>query len=182
MLLLNNSLTETNIRIISISSLKNWDSHGSPPVPGIPNRMMKSKRILKKFKIKTILKIPGHIGLDKVDIWLQDEARFGQQNTTTKLWALKGTRPGAIKQQQFEYAYLFGSVCPSRGIGEAIVVPWVNKDAMSLHLTLISNATEKGRHAVVLMDGAGEVFQRHLHHDPYIFHKFYLQSAAIAEQ
>ena len=116
---------------------------------------MKSKKILKKFKIKTILKIPGHIGLDKVDIWLQDEARFGQQNTTTKLWATKGTRPRAIKQQQFEYAYLFGSVCPSRGIGEAIVVPWVNKDAMGQHLKQISNVTEKGRHAVVLMDGAG---------------------------
>jgi transposase len=115
---------------------------------------MKSKRILKKFKIETILKIPGHIGLDKVDIWLQDEARFGQQNTTTRLWAPKGTRPRAVKQQQFEYAYLFGSVCPSRGIGEAIVVPWVNKDAMSQHIKQISNATEKGRHAVVIMDGA----------------------------
>lgn len=95
------------------------------------------------------------MSLDKVDVWLQDEARFGQQNTTTKLWAPKGTRPRAVKQQQFEYAYLFGSVCPSRGIGEAIVVPWVNKDAMNQHLHQIANVTEKGRHAVVIMDGAG---------------------------
>ncbi|ABU69226.1 hypothetical protein VIBHAR_00178 [Vibrio campbellii ATCC BAA-1116] len=36
-----------------------------------------------------------------------------------------------VKQQQFEYAYLFGSVCPERGIGEAIVVPWVNKDIIA---------------------------------------------------
>ena len=66
---------------------------------------MKFKKILKKFQIKTILKIPGHISLDKVDIWIQDEARFGQQNTTTKLWAKTGSRPLAVKQQQFEYAY-----------------------------------------------------------------------------
>nr|WP_272898588.1 winged helix-turn-helix domain-containing protein [Photobacterium phosphoreum] len=81
----------------------------------------------KKLKIETIIKIPGHIGLDKVDVWFQDEARFGQQNTTTRLWTERGTRPREIKQQQFEYVYLFGYVCPARGIGEALVVPWVNK-------------------------------------------------------
>ncbi len=59
-----------------------------------------------------------------------------------------------MKQQQFEYAYLFGSVCPARGIGEAMVVPWVNKDLMVEHLRQISAVTEKGRHAVVIMDGA----------------------------
>jgi len=32
------------------------------------------KKILKKFQIKTILKIPGHVALDRVDIWFQDEA------------------------------------------------------------------------------------------------------------
>ena len=116
---------------------------------------MKSKRVLKKFKIETILKIPGHIRLESVDVWFQDEARFGQQNTTSRLWAKTGTRPRVIKQQQFEYAYLFGSVCPRRGIGEAIVVPWINKDAMRQHLRQISNVTEKGRHAVAIMDGAG---------------------------
>lgn len=98
--------------------------------------------------------IPGHIALNKVDFWFQDEARFGQQNTTTRLWAERGTRPRAVKQQQFEYAYLFGSVCPSKGIGEALVVPWVNKEIMLEHLKQISIATEKGRHAVEIMDGA----------------------------
>ncbi|WP_439899623.1 hypothetical protein [Photobacterium toruni] len=74
----------------------------------------------------TVKTISGHIGLDKVDVWFQDEARFGQQNTTTNLWAERGTRPRTIKQQQFKYVYLFGSVCPARGIGKALVVPWVN--------------------------------------------------------
>jgi len=90
-----------------------------------------------------------------VEVWFQDEARFGQQNTTTRLWAPRGTRPRAVRQQQFDYAYLFGSVCPSRGIGEAIVVPWVNKEIMIEHLRQISSVTEKDRHVVVIMDGAG---------------------------
>ncbi|MBM4805271.1 hypothetical protein HYO54_19470, partial [Vibrio parahaemolyticus] len=58
---------------------------------------------LKKIKIETILNIPEHIALECVDVWFQDEARFGQQNTTTRLWAEKAARPRAEKQQ-FEYA------------------------------------------------------------------------------
>ena len=90
-----------------------------------------------------------------IDIWFQDEARFGQQNTTTRLWAEKGTRPRAVKQQQFQYAYLFGAVCPATGATEAIVTPYVNKAAMTQHLRQISQATPAGRHAVVIIDGAG---------------------------
>ncbi|WP_436322843.1 transposase [Vibrio cidicii] len=78
-----------------------------------------------------------------MDVWFQDEARFGQQNTTKRLWAEKGTRPRAVKQQQFEYSYLFGSVCPARGIGEAMIVPWINKEIMTEHLKQISANTEK---------------------------------------
>jgi hypothetical protein len=101
-----------------------------------------------------IKRIPGHIALNRVDFWFQDEARFGQKNTTTRLWAERGTRPRAVKQHQYEYAYLFGSVCPSKGIGEVLVVPWVNKEIMLAHLQQISQVTEKGRHALVIMDGA----------------------------
>jgi transposase len=116
---------------------------------------LKHNRILKKFQIKTILKIPGHIALDRVDIWLQDEARFGQQNTTTHLWAKRGSRPLAVKQQQFEYAYLFGAVCVTNGASEAMIVPYVNKEIMHSHLQQISDKTTSDRHAVIIMDGAG---------------------------
>lgn len=99
--------------------------------------------------------IPGSVALDRVDIWFQDEARFGQQNTTTRIWATKGSRPRAVKQQQFDYAYLFGAVCPATGETEALIAPWVNKEIMQQHLELISTRTQPGRHAVVIMDGAG---------------------------
>jgi hypothetical protein len=69
-----------------------------------------------------IEKIPKDHLLDNVDIWFQDEARFGQYNTTTRLWAEKGSRPRAVKQQQFLNAYLFGAVCPRNGKTEALVV------------------------------------------------------------
>jgi hypothetical protein len=62
-----------------------------------------------------IATITVYIPLATVNICFQDESRFGQQNTTTKLWAPKGYRPRAVKQQQFEYAYLFGEASPSNG-------------------------------------------------------------------
>ncbi|WP_345332651.1 IS630 family transposase, partial [Ferrimonas pelagia] len=38
---------------------------------------------------------------------------------------------------------------------EALITPCVNKDAMRQHLQLISEATPRGRHAIVIIDGAG---------------------------
>jgi len=53
----------------------------------------------------------------------QDEAIFGEQNTTTRVWATKGSRPRVVKQQQFDYAYLFGTVCPATDEPEALIAP-----------------------------------------------------------
>ena len=50
---------------------------------------------------------------------------------------------------------MFGAVCPSSGKTEALISPVVNKAVMEQHLQLISEATEPGRHAVVVVDGAG---------------------------
>lgn len=105
--------------------------------------------------METILHTPFNIKSEQIDVWFQDEARFGQQNSTTRLWAPKGSRPRAIRQQQFEYVYLFGAVCPATGETEALITPFVNKEAMMQHLKQISEATVAGRHAVVIIDGAG---------------------------
>ena len=51
--------------------------------------------------------------------------------------------------------YLFGAVCPSKGKTEGLITPFVNKEAMTQHLKQISQATDVGRHAVVIIDGAG---------------------------
>ncbi|MFS1458169.1 IS630 family transposase [Vibrio splendidus] len=119
-----------------------------------PKQSEKAQESFKKFPIETILKIPGHIHLKEVLVWFQDEARFGQRNTTTKIWAEKGTRPRAVQQQQFEYAYLFGAVCINTGEAKAIVSPLSNMEAMTKHLELISTATPRGKHSVVIMDQA----------------------------
>jgi transposase len=44
-----------------------------------------------------------------LEIWFQDEARVGQQGTLTRIWAKRGTRPRAPRDQRYEWAYLFYS-------------------------------------------------------------------------
>lgn len=89
-----------------------------------------------------------------MDVWFQDEARVGQRGTVTRTWAKKGTRPRLTRQQQFEYAYIFGAVCPVSNKAIGLVLPVVNTDAMIMHLQEISSQVPLGRHALVVLDQA----------------------------
>jgi hypothetical protein len=73
----------------------------------------------------------------------------------TRVWAERGSRPSAPKDLRYEWAYLFGAVCPARGAGAALVLPTVNATMMNLHLVEIARCVSPGAHAVVLVDGAG---------------------------
>lgn len=90
-----------------------------------------------------------------LELWWQDEARVGQQGTLTYVWAAKGSRPRAPRDQRYEWAYLFGAVCPAHGTAAALVLPSVNVRAMNLHLAEISRQVAADHHAVVILDGAG---------------------------
>jgi hypothetical protein len=63
-------------------------------------------------------------------------------------WARRGTRPRQPADQRYESAYLFGAICPARGTGAALALPFADTDAMQLHLDEIA-------HAVLLLDRAG---------------------------
>ena len=90
-----------------------------------------------------------------MEIWFQDEARLGQKNGLTRLWARKGTRPRQPADQRYRNAYLFGAICPAHGKGAALMLPWADAQAMQMHLDEISRHVARKAHAVVLMDRAG---------------------------
>lgn len=71
------------------------------------------------------------------------------------MWAAKGSRPRAPRDQRHSWAYLFGAVCPSRGAAAALVLPKANAAAMTLHLAEISGQVSDNHHAVLILDGAG---------------------------
>ncbi len=87
-----------------------------------------------------------------IEVWFQDEARLGQKNGQTRK---KGTRPQVPADQRYANAYLFGAICPKRGTGAGLMLPWANTQAMQLHLDEISLYVARKAHAVVLMDRAG---------------------------
>jgi len=90
-----------------------------------------------------------------IEIWFQDEARIGQKNGLVRQWARRGTRPRQPADQRYESAYLFGAICPARGTGAALVLPFADTEAMQLHLDEVSCHVAKGAHAVLLCDRAG---------------------------
>ena len=90
-----------------------------------------------------------------IEIWFQDEARIGQKNKITRRWARRGTRPSAPHDQRTRSTYIFGAICPKRGVGAGLVLPRCNTAAMALHLVEISQAVAPGAHAVLLLDQAG---------------------------
>ena len=50
-----------------------------------------------------------------VEIWFQDEARVGQQGSLEYIWAPKGSRPRAVRDNRRDSVYLFGALCWSIG-------------------------------------------------------------------
>jgi len=84
-----------------------------------------------------------------------DEARFGQQGTTTRIWAATGSRPTAVKQTRYEWVYLYAAVEPATGESVALQAPQVNTGTMNVFLKMLGQELGPLDHAVLIMDQAG---------------------------
>jgi hypothetical protein len=78
--------------------------------------------------------VPPEAAGKRIEVWFQDEARVGQQGTLAYVWAPRGSRPPAVRDNRHASAYIFGAICPQRAVGAALVMPRVGSEAMSLHL------------------------------------------------
>ncbi len=99
--------------------------------------------------------MPEHAKGKPLEVWFQDEARVGQQGTLTRKWARRGTRPRAPRDTRYKWSYIFGAACPARGTAAGLILPYVNAEAMGLHLNEIAKAVAHGAHAMLIVDGAG---------------------------
>jgi hypothetical protein len=94
-------------------------------------------------------------GRGRVRVMWMDEARIGQQGTLTTVWALKGSRPTAIKQTKFDWAYAYKAVEPATGFSSAIIAPHVNTTTMNAFLHVQSSEVDAGDFVILIMDQAG---------------------------
>ena len=60
-----------------------------------------------------------------------------------------------LRDQRTKSAYIFGAICPARGVGAGLVLPRCNTQAMQWHLDEISALVTPGAHAVLIIDRAG---------------------------
>jgi transposase len=90
-----------------------------------------------------------------VEIWLQDEARVGQQGGHAYIRAPVGARPLMGRDIRHISTCIFGAICPERGVGAALIMPYANTEAMNAHLKQISAEVAPGAHALLVCDGAG---------------------------
>ncbi len=94
-------------------------------------------------------------GRGRVRVMWMDEARIGQQGTLTNVWAPRGSRPAAVKQTRYEWAYLYAAVEPATGFSSALLAPHVDTATMNAFLKILSGEIDAGDLVILLMDQAG---------------------------
>jgi transposase len=88
-------------------------------------------------------------------VYFEDEARFGTQGTITRVWAPKGSRPRAVRQNGREWLYVLMAVCARTGDASALIMPELNTGVLNQFLGQFSGELPAGVHAVLIWDGAG---------------------------
>lgn len=98
-----------------------------------------------------------------MEVWFEDEARFGQQGTLTRMWAKRGSRPRAVRQTQYDYLYVLGAVCPGSGQSVGLLAPHLDTGVVNVFLDLFARELQPGVHAVMIWDQAGFHTAKALH-------------------
>lgn len=132
-----------------------WASLPWFPGPGIRKVIPRRKRLSKKTLPEAVQRLRESHPERPLELWFQDEARFGQQGTLTRVWAFRGQRAVAPRQIGYEWSYLYGSVDPLSGRTHGLALPYVNLEMMRLYLEDFSRTVGEDRLAVLICDQAG---------------------------
>ncbi len=73
----------------------------------------------------------------------------------SRVRARKGTRPRIPRDYRYGYVYLFSAACPDTGHALGHVCDKANAEEMSRHLRDVGRELPEGKHAVMVLDGAG---------------------------
>ena len=69
---------------------------------------------------------------ERIEVWFEDEARFGQQGTLCHVWAHRGSRPVAPKQVGYANAQVLTAVCPATGRAEGLIAQRLDAGVIQL--------------------------------------------------
>jgi transposase len=113
------------------------------------------QELFKEIVVEQIDAITAGHPAEEVRVYFQDEARFGTQGTITRVWARRGSRPRAVRQNGREWLYVLMAVCAATGMASALIMPELNTAVVNLFLEQLARDLPAGVHAVLIWDGAG---------------------------
>lgn len=91
---------------------------------------------------------------ESINLYFQDESRFGLHTKNGKGLTIKGVQPICPFQQVFKNTYLSGAFSPINGERFLLEVPYCNADAFQVFLNELAQVKPKEFKIVVLDNGA----------------------------
>jgi len=131
-----------------------WDTPAFVLVRNTKKLILNCRSILKNF-IETLAAVQSEHPDKKIEVWFQDEARFGQQGTITRVWALRSSRPRAVRQTKYEWLYVIGAACPQTGQSVGLLSPTINTDMVNAFFEQFAAEVSPEVHVVMVWDQAG---------------------------
>jgi transposase len=90
-----------------------------------------------------------------VEVWSQDEARFGLKPVLRRIWAAVGERPVAIVDERYEWLWLFAATHPRTGRTFWLVLPRLDASCVQAFLDEFAKEhAREGKRIVLVWDGA----------------------------
>lgn len=92
---------------------------------------------------------------DEVEVWCQDEARFGLQPIQRRRWAPRGERPVASVAPDFEWLWMYAAAHPATGETFWLSLPRLDGQMTQLFLDEFAKIfAPPGKQVILCWDGA----------------------------
>ena len=114
------------------------------------------RRYLKKLseELKHIKNDVIKSGCKSVNLYFQDESRFGLMTILRRMITAKGVKPIAPYQHKFKNLYLFGAFSGINGAHFLLEMPYCNSDTFQVFLDLFAQSDPNEFKILILDNGA----------------------------
>ena len=108
---------------------------------------------LKNIRI-TIYRYKKKYSQKKLEVYFQDETRYGQQTINYKILAKRGSRPIYKKQHGFLNSWIYGAINSESGKKFGLVLPKLNSENMQMFLNKFSKTINHNKQVLLILDGS----------------------------
>lgn len=89
-----------------------------------------------------------------LEVWFEDECRFGQKGTLTTVWADRGSRPVAPRPDEYGNLHVLAAVCPATGRAEGLISERLDVGVVQIFLDQLATTIAADTQVVMVWDGA----------------------------